>query len=123
MTLRKEVFFGKEPPVVPGPYSQVVRIGQLLFTSGQIGEDPKADIKTQTSQALDRIRSLLEDAGTSLDNIVKCTIYMTNLDEWPAMNQAYMKYFKDNPPARTTVEVSRLGKNSRIEIDVIAFAP
>jgi 2-iminobutanoate/2-iminopropanoate deaminase len=123
MVLQKEVFSGKERPIVQGPYSQVVKVGQFLFTSGQIGEDPKADIETQTSQALDRIRSLLEDVGSSLDNVVKCTVYMTDLDEWTKMNEVYMKYFKDKPPARTTVGVSRLGKNSRIEIDAIAIAP
>ena len=123
MTLKKEVFSGKERPVVQGPYSQVVKVGQLLFTSGQIGEDPQADIETQTSQALDRIRSLLEEVGSSLDNVIKCTVYMTNLHGWSRMNEVYMKYFKDKPPARTTVGVSGLGKNSRIEIDTIAIAP
>ena len=121
MTLRKEIISVKEAPKLPGaPYSPAIKIGQLLFTAGQLADDTQADIKTQTRQALNKIKALLEASGGSLDNVIKCTVFITDLDEFPMMNEAYGEYFKDQPPVRTTVQVSGLAKNAKIEIDAIA---
>jgi 2-iminobutanoate/2-iminopropanoate deaminase len=80
-------------------------------------------MKAQTRQALDKIKVLLEAAGSSLNSVVKCTVYITNMDEFASMNETYGEYFKDKPPARTTVQVSRLARNARIEIDAIGAVP
>lgn len=121
MTLQKEIISVKEAPTLPGmPYSPAIKIGQLLFTAGQLADDTEADIKTQTRQALNKIKALLEASGGSLDNVIKCTVFITDFDEFPMMNEAYGEYFKDQPPVRTTVQVSRLAKNAKIEIDAIA---
>ncbi len=124
MTLKREIVSARTAATLPGaPYSPAVKIGDLVFTAGQLPNDPQADIKAQTRQALDKIKALLEAAGSSLNSVVKCTVYITNMDEFASMNEAYGEYFKDKPPARTTVQVSRLARNARIEIDAIAAAP
>ena len=124
MIPRKEIIFAKEAPTIHGlPYSPAVKIGQFLFTAGQIADDTKADIKTQTLQVLNKIKALVEAAGSSLSNVVKCTVFMTSLDEYGMMNEAYKEYFKDKPPARSTVQVSQLVKNAKIEIEAIAIVP
>jgi 2-iminobutanoate/2-iminopropanoate deaminase len=118
---RKEIVTAKEAPTIPGaPYSPAIKIGQFIFTAGQVPDDPQADIKTQTRQVLNKIKALIDAASSSLDDVVKCTIYMTNLDEFTSMNEVYGEYFKTNAPARATVQVSRLVKNFKIEIDAIA---
>jgi 2-iminobutanoate/2-iminopropanoate deaminase len=124
MTLKREIVSARTIATLPGaPYSPAVKIGDLIFTAGQVPDDSQADMKTQTRQALDKIKALLEAAGSSLNSVVKCTVYITNMDEFASMNEAYGEYFKEKPPARTTVQVSRLARNARIEIDAIAAVP
>ncbi|MFQ6080939.1 MAG: RidA family protein [Candidatus Bathyarchaeia archaeon] len=122
--MQKEIVTTKAAPAVPGiPYSPAVKIGQFVFVSGQVGDDPKSDIKTQTREVLEKIKALLEEAGTSLSNVVKCTVFLANMDEFASMNEVYREYFGDNPPARACVEVSRLFNDLKVEIEAIAYIP
>jgi 2-iminobutanoate/2-iminopropanoate deaminase len=118
-------------PKAIGPYSQAVRAqwflsGGLLFTSGQIPIDPATgeivpgDIRTQTRRVLDNLHVILRAAGTGLRDVVKTTVFLKDLGDFAAMNEVYATYFPEGPPARSTVEVSRLPKDVRIEIDAIA---
>lgn len=113
------------PPANPS-YNQAVKVGDLIYVAGQIGIDPKAgqlvsnEIADQTKQALDNLATILRAAGSSLDKVVKTTIFMVNMDSWAAMNEVYMRYFRDNQPAKTTVEVSRLALRALIEIEAVA---
>jgi 2-iminobutanoate/2-iminopropanoate deaminase len=122
--VQKEIVTTKKAPAVPGiPYSPAVKVGEFVFISGQVGDDPKSDIKTQTRQTLEKIKALLEEAGTSLSNVVKCTVFLANMDEFASMNEVYREYFGDKPPARACVEVSRLFNDLKVEIEAIAYIP
>ncbi len=115
-------------PSLPGgitavPYSPAVKVGRFVFVSGQVGDNQKADVKTQTRQALEKIKSLLEEAGTSLDNVVKCTVFLADLNDYSSMNEVYGEYFPENPPARACVEVARLVRDLKVEIEAIACIP
>lgn len=122
--MQKEIVTTKKAPAVPGiPYSPAVKVGEFVFISGQVGDDPKSDIKTQTRQTLEKIKALLEEAGTSLSNVVKCTVFLANMDEFASMNEVYREYFGDKPPARACVEVSRLFNDLKVEIEAIAYIP
>ncbi|HRE41269.1 MAG TPA: Rid family detoxifying hydrolase [Ignavibacteria bacterium] len=108
-----------------GPYSQAIQFGDLIFTSGQIPMDMEGnlrgnDIKSQTRIVLQNITHLLEDNHSSVQNAVKVTVYLTDMNNFSAMNEVYSEYFSDSLPARTTVEVSRLPKDVLVEIDCIA---
>lgn len=112
------------PPV--GPYSQAVGIGDLIFTSGQIPFDKEGNlvsenIEEQTEKVLENLKSILEDNGSSLDNAVKTMVFLNDMNNFARMNEIYSKYFVNSPPARSTVEVSRLPKDVLVEIEVIAF--
>ena len=115
-------------PKAIGPYSQgVIAIPQgLLFVSGQIPLDPltgqvvDGDIATQTERVLENLKGVVENAGLSLKKVVKTTVYLKDMNEFAAMNEIYARYFSEKPPARATVEVSRLPKDVRVEIDCIA---
>jgi len=116
-------------PAAIGPYVQAVRAGGFLFLSGQIPLDPStgalipdADITVQTERVLNNLKVVLEAAGLSLAAAVKATVYLADLNDFAAMNAAYGKYFSQNPPARSTVEVSRLPRGARVEIDLVALA-
>jgi 2-iminobutanoate/2-iminopropanoate deaminase len=113
-----------EAPQAIGPYSQAIRAGNLLFASGQIPLDPGAmvggDVPTQTRRVLDNIGAILKAAGASYDNVVRTTVYLADMNDFPAMNAAYATYFATPAPARSTVQAARLPKDARIEIDVIA---
>lgn len=115
-------------PKAIGPYSQAIRANGLVFASGQIPLDPATgqivagDITLQTERVLNNLRAVLEAAGTSLDRVVKTTVFLADLGDFGAMNEAYGRFFEHPPPARSTVEVSRLPRDARIEIDVIAVA-
>lgn len=114
-------------PAPIGPYSQAILSGNTLYVSGQIPLDPHtgeldiADIETATHRVLKNISALLEEEGMTLDHIVKCSIFMTDLGQFSAMNDVYGSYFKGIPPARETVQVSRLPKDVPIEISCIAI--
>ena len=124
----KKPIFTSEAPAAIGPYSQGMRSGRFLFCSGQIPLDPKSgeivsgDIATQTRRVLDNIAAILRTEGLSFDNVVKTTIFLTNLGDFQTVNEIYGSYFKKDPPARSTVEVSALPRGANVEIEVIAVA-
>ena len=124
----KQIISTSEAPAAIGPYSQAVRSGNFLFCSGQIPLDPKSgqivsgDIATQTRRVLDNIGAVLKAEGLAFENIVKTTIFLTNLDDFQTVNEIYGSYFKQEPPARSTVQVSALPKGAKVEIEVIAVA-
>ena len=113
-------------PVVVGPYNHAVRVGDLLFCAGQIPIDPAdgnlvvGDIKAQTERVLQNVKTILEDQGLTFANVVKSTVFMTNLADFVPMNDVYAKYFTENFPARSTVQVAGLPKGASVEIEVIA---
>ncbi len=116
-------------PAAIGPYSQAIKCGEFIFCSGQIPLDPKtgqvvgSDVATQTERVLENLRGILEAAGSGLFQIVKTTVYLKNMEDFPAMNEVYAKYCPVDPPARATVEVSRLPKDVLVEIECIAHMP
>lgn len=124
----KKIISTSEAPAAIGPYSQAVRSGNFLFCSGQIPLDPKSgqivsgDIATQTRRVLDNVGAVLKAEGLTFENIVKTTIFLTDLGDFQAVNETYGSYFKQQPPARSTVEVSALPKGANVEIEVIAVA-
>jgi len=113
-------------PKAIGPYSPAIRAGQLLFLSGQIPLDPGTGtivgetISTQTEQVFRNIAALLEAAGAGFEHVARTTVFLSDLNDFADMNAVYARYFADPPPARSTVQVSRLPRDVRIEIDVIA---
>ena len=120
------------PPGVPsprGPYSPAVRAGDFLFVSGQGPVDTatdrisKGDIRHETRLALENIRRILEGCGSSLAEVVRCTVYLADMGEFAAMNEVYGEFFGEQKPARTTVQVARLPFDIRVEIDAIAYRP
>jgi 2-iminobutanoate/2-iminopropanoate deaminase len=117
-----------EAPAAIGPYSQAVRSGDFLFCSGQIPLDPKSgqivsgDIAAQTRRVLDNIAAVLRAEGLTFDKVVKTTIFLTNLGDFQTVNEIYGSYFKQDPPARSTVQVAALPKGANIEIEVVAAA-
>jgi 2-iminobutanoate/2-iminopropanoate deaminase len=118
-----------EAPQAIGPYSQAIRAGQFLFLSGQIPLDPATgevvagDVRAQTRRVLENIAAVLAAAGLSSDAVVKTTVFLTDLADFPAMNDVYGAMFTESPPARSTVQVSRLPRDVRVEIDAIALVP
>jgi len=113
-------------PKAIGPYSQAIKVGNFIFTSGQIAIDPEknelisAGIQEQTRRVLENLKAVLEAAGSSLENVVKTTVYLSDMYEFSAMNEVYAQFFESTKPARATVEVSRLPKDVKVEIDAIA---
>ena|SRR5689334_22967588 len=114
-------------PKAIGPYSQAIRAAGLVFASGQIPLDPstgqivEGSIREQTAQVLTNLKAVLSAAGSSLDKVVKSTVYLADLSDFADMNAVYGSFFTDMPPARSTVQVARLPRDVRIEIDVIAL--
>ena len=124
--MSKEVISTTTAPSAIGPYSQAIRVGNLLFVSGQIPIDPATgevvagDIRAQTRQVLKNLAAIVEAAGSSLDRVAKTTVYLRDLSEFAAMNEVYAQFFGGEPPARSTVQVARLPRDAAIEIDLIA---
>jgi len=124
--VKKAVVTDKSPKAI-GPYSQGVKIGDLVFVSGQIGNDPKTGemvkggINIQTRQALKNLSEVLKAAGSGQENVLKVTVYLTNMEDFPVMNGIYGKFFSEPYPARATVQVVRLPKDALIEIECIAY--
>ncbi len=124
----KEVIHTDAAPRAIGPYSQAIRAGGFVFVSGQIALDPETgqlvtgDIRIQTRRVLLNIAAILEAAGSSLEKVVRTTVYLRDLNDFNAMNEEYMNFFRDARPARTTVQVARLPRDAAVEIDVIALA-
>jgi len=121
----KKIIATDKAPAAIGPYSQAVVCGGLLFVSGQIAIDPgtgnfiKGDIEKQTEQVLKNLKAIIEAADLTLRNVLKCSCFLVNMDDFTRFNAIYDRYFGDNPPARETVEVSRLPKDARVEISAI----
>ena len=116
----------RNSPAAVGPYNHAVRIGDLLFCAGQIPIEPATgnvvtgDIKAQTERVLQNVKAILDDQKLTFASVVKSTVFMTNLGDFAAMNEIYAKYFTDNFPARSTVQVAALPKGANVEIEVIA---
>ncbi|HEV8185542.1 MAG TPA: RidA family protein [Chthoniobacterales bacterium] len=124
----KKIVSTTEAPAAVGPYSQAVRVGQIVFTAGQIPLHPQSgqivseDIAEQTRQVLNNLTAVLKAENLTFDHIVKTTVFMTDLGQFQTMNEVYGSYFGDQPPARSTVQVSALPKGARVEIDCIAVS-
>jgi 2-iminobutanoate/2-iminopropanoate deaminase len=123
----KKIFQSDEAPAAIGPYSVAVGANDFVFTSGQIALDPKTGelvpggIVEQTRQVLSNLAAVLHSAGTSLDKALKTTVYLRDMEDFAEMNKIYAEFFKNQPPARTTIAVAGLPKNALIEIDVVAL--
>lgn len=124
----RDVISTKDAPQAIGPYSQAIRANGLVFVSGQIPIDPATqqivpgDVAAQTDRVFKNLSGILEAAGSSLEKVVRAGVYLKNMGDFAAMNEVYGRYFTSAPPARATVEVSRLPKDVLVEIDVIALA-
>ncbi len=122
-----EVILTENAPQPIGPYSQAVRAGDYLFCSGQVALDPKSgqvvsqDVTEQTKKVMENMGAVLRAAGCTWEQVVKSTIFLKSMADFPKVNEVYGAYFKSNPPARSTVEVSRLPKDVQVEIEVIAY--
>jgi 2-iminobutanoate/2-iminopropanoate deaminase len=123
----RDVVITEHAPQAIGPYSQAIKAGGFIFVSGQIPIDPatgliaQAEVAAQTDRVLQNLKAILTAAGTSLDNVVKTTVFLKSMGDFAAMNEVYARFWKKAPPARSTVEVSRLPKDVLVEIDVIAL--
>lgn len=124
--MSKTVVYSKEAPEPIGPYSQAIQVGNMLFVSGQVPIQPSTgtvvtgDIQKETEQVMLNLDAILKAAGMSFSNVVKCTIFLKDMGTFPKVNETYGKYFTEMPPARETVEVSRLPKDVNVEISCIA---
>ncbi len=122
----KEIITTENAPGAIGPYSQAVKTENMVFCSGQIPIDPNTgefisdDVAEQTHQVLKNLSAVLEAAGTDLNNVVKTTVFLADMNDFTAMNEVYAEYFSANKPARATVQAARLPKDARVEIECIA---
>jgi 2-iminobutanoate/2-iminopropanoate deaminase len=125
----KKIVATNDAPAAIGPYSQAIRSGSMLFCAGQIPLDPKSgqivsdDVAGQTKQVLENVSGILQAAGLNFSHVVKTTIFLISMDHFQTVNEIYGTYFRENPPARSTVAVSALPRGAKIEIEVIAMAP
>lgn len=125
--MEKSIISTDSAPAAIGPYSQGVVVGEFLFLSGQIPLDPlsgemvKGGIEAQTQRVMENLRGILEAQGLGFESLVKTTIFLTNMKEFSKVNEIYGSYFSENPPARSTVEVSRLPREAAIEIEGVAL--
>ena len=124
--MAKKTIYSKNAPEPIGPYSQATKVGNLVFTSGQLPINPSTgevngDISAQTMQVLENLKAVTEAAGGTLRDVMKATVFLTDLSGFAAMNEVYAKYFNVEPPARSTVEVSALAKQALVEIEVVAM--
>jgi 2-iminobutanoate/2-iminopropanoate deaminase len=126
MKTQEPVFTSKAPKPI-GPYSQAIRVGGFVFCSGQIALDAEKNTVTettvegQTQKVMKNMTAVLEAAGSGLDKVVKTTIFLKSMNDFPKVNEVYGTFFKENPPARSTVEVSRLPKDVLVEIEAVAW--
>ena len=124
----KQIIQTADAPKAIGPYSQAIKANGLVFASGQIPIDPatgefvEGGIAEQTEQVLKNLTAVLQAAGTTLARVIKTTVFLADMQEFGAMNDVYARFFKDEPPARATVEAARLPRDARVEIEVIALA-
>jgi len=124
----REVISTKDGPQAIGPYSQAIKANGFVFISGQVAIDPanqqviSGDVAVQTDRVIKNLSGILKAAGTTLEKVVRSTVFLKNMSDFAAMNEVYGRYFNTAPPARSTVEVARLPKDMLVEIDVIALA-
>jgi 2-iminobutanoate/2-iminopropanoate deaminase len=126
--MHKETISTQNAPGAIGPYSQAIKANGMVFCSGQIPIDPATgefvsqDVAEQTVQVFKNLTAVLEAAGSGLDNVVKTTVFLADMNDFAAMNDVYATYFTDNKPARATVQAARLPRDARVEIECIALA-
>lgn len=124
----KETIHAEHAPKAIGPYSQAIRANGFIFVSGQVAFDPATgqivagDIGVQTARVLENLKSIVEAGGSTFEKVVKTTVYLKDMNDFTAMNETYARFFPKFHPARATVEVARLPKDARIEIELIALA-
>lgn len=122
----KKIIHTDNAPKAIGPYSQAIKAGNLLFVSGQVPFDPatmeivEGGVQEQTTRVLENLKAILKEAGASFDNVVKTTVFIKDMNDFGAINEIYAKYFGENKPARACVEVARLPRDVKVEIEVIA---
>ena len=122
----KQVIHTDSAPAAIGPYSQAIQIGDLLFVSGQVPIDPstgavvEGDIKAQAQQSLNNLKAILNAAGTNMGAVVKTTVFLADMNDFAAMNEVYAQFFQEPFPARSAVQVGRLPKDAKVEIEAIA---
>jgi 2-iminobutanoate/2-iminopropanoate deaminase len=125
--MKKKVIQTDKAPKALGPYSQAIQAGNLLFLSGQIPIDPatgelvEGDIADKTRRVMENIKAVLESQGLNMEDVVKSTVFLKNINDFGRFNEIYATYFRSAPPARSTVEVSRMAKDADIEIEMIAM--
>ncbi len=125
--MQKEIINTKEAPAAIGPYNQAIKAGNLIITSGQIPIDPKTGqivegaIEEQTKQVLSNLSAILTESGITIDNVIKTTCFLNNMDDFAKFNEIYQTVFKENPPARSCVGVERLPLNVLVEVEAIAM--
>ena len=125
--IKKEIVRAEKAPRAIGPYSAAVKAGDFVYTAGQLGVDPESGefvpggIQAETRQALENLRAVLEAAGSSLDQVVKTTVFLRDMDEFAAMNEVYGEFFSENHPARSAVQPAALPKNGAVEIEAVAL--
>ncbi|MCX7884231.1 MAG: RidA family protein [Caloramator sp.] len=124
--MEKVVISTKNAPAAIGPYSQAIKVGNLVFTSGQVPINPQNgelvanDIKAAAKQSLENVKAVLEAAGTGLENVVKTTVFLKDMNDFAAVNEVYATYFTDKMPARSAVQVAKLPKDAMVEIEAVA---
>ncbi len=123
--MSKKILATEKAPGAIGPYSQGIRMGNMIFTSGQIPLNPETgemvtEIAAATRQSLENVKAILAVEGATMENIVKTTVFLSDMNNFAAMNEVYATYFPQNPPARSAVEVARLPKDAVVEIEVVA---
>ena len=123
--MKKEIINTNNAPGAIGPYSQGVSLGNLVYTSGQLPINPETkelvtEIKEATKQSLENVKAILEEAGTTMDKVVKSTVFVKDLSQFAELNEVYSDYFGTNPPARSCVQVAKLPMDAVVEIEVIA---
>ncbi len=125
--MAKEIISTEKAPAAIGPYSQAVKYGNIVFTSGSLGVDPatgmfaEGGVQAQAKQCLENLKIVLEASGSCLDNVLKTTVFIKDMNDFPKINEIYAQYFTKEQPGRSCVEVARLPKDALIEIEAIAF--
>lgn len=122
----KEIIMTPHAPAALGPYSQGIKVGNLVFTAGQLGLDPTTGklvdgLEAQTEQALKNLTAILEAAGSRMENVIKTTCFLADINDFKAFNAVYARYFASSPPARSTVQAGALPAGGRVEIEVVAL--
>lgn len=127
--MERQVIHSDHAPKAIGPYSQAIRVGDFVFCSGQLGLDPNTGnlvsggVEAETRRALENLAAVLQAAGTSLERVVKTTVFLLDMNDFARMNAVYAEFFPANPPARSTIQVARLPRDGRVEIEAIAVLP